>query len=106
MAFNKDTLVSLLTVTAGTDADGFPTNEVIQTVEVWGQVTSIDRMEFYQAGQHNLKPEIRITIWFAEYNGQELVEIDGERYGVYRTYRRDYSDEIELYVERKAGDVV
>lgn len=105
-AFNKDTLVTLLTITAGTDAEGFPTDEVVESAEVWGSVTSVDRQEFYSAGQRNLKPEIRVTIWAAEYSGQEIIEIDGERYGVYRTYRRDYSDEIELYVERKAGDVV
>lgn len=104
-AFNKDTLVSLLTITAGTDEEGFPTEEVVESVDVWGSVTSVDRQEFYSAGQRNLKPEIRVTIWSAEYDGQEIIEIDGERFGVYRTYRQNYSDEIELYVERKAGDV-
>lgn len=105
-AFNKDTLIELIKVTAGTDAEGFPIDEQESTSKVWGCVTSVDRSEFYNAGQRNLKPEYRITIWAAEYDGEEIVEIDGERYGVYRTYRRDYSDEIELYVERKAGDVV
>ena len=36
------------------------------------------------------------------YEGEEIVEFEGTRYGVYRTYRgRD--DTIELYLERKAG---
>ena len=105
-AFNKNTLISLITFTAGVDEDGFPTETEEDSTDVWASVTSIDRQEFYASGQRNLKPEIRATIWFSEYNGEEVVEIDGERFGVYRTYRREYSDEIELYLERKAGDVI
>ena len=105
-AFNKDTLITLVSITAGEDADGFPTEPKEETSDVWAQVTSISRDEFYQAGQRNLKPEIRAIVWVSEYNGQDVVEIDGTRYGVYRTYRQDYSDEVELYLEKKAGDVV
>lgn len=37
-----------------------------------------------------------------DYNGEDIVEIDGNRYSVYRTYRAK-ADEIELYLEKKAG---
>lgn len=105
-AFNKDTLITLISFTSGEDADGFPTDEQEDTSDVWAQITSISRDEFYQAGQRNLKPEIRAIVWVSEYEGQDTVDIDGVRYGVYRTYRQDYSDEIELYLEKKAGDVL
>ena len=37
-----------------------------------------------------------------DYEGEELAEIDGVRYGVYRTYLGS-NESIELYLERKTG---
>ena len=36
------------------------------------------------------------------YAGEQIVEYQGRRYGVYRTYQAK-TDELELYVERKGG---
>lgn len=37
-----------------------------------------------------------------DYNGERIAELDGVRYGIYRTYLAQ-NEFIELYLERKAG---
>lgn len=37
-----------------------------------------------------------------DYQGEEIAEINGDRYGIYRTYFAT-TDTIELYLEKKAG---
>ena len=37
-----------------------------------------------------------------DYNGEKEVELDGIKYGIYRTYEVD-KDYVELYCERKGG---
>lgn len=49
-----------------------------------------------------LNPEIVATVFAPEYQGEEVAEINGVRYSIYRTYR-DKGEKLELYLERKAG---
>ena len=37
------------------------------------------------------------------YSGERIAELEGVRYGVYRTYTPPDSDLIEIYLEEKAG---
>lgn len=70
--------------------------------DVFVQVDSISRAEFYEAGRNGLNPEYRFRMFSEDYEGEELCEFNGQPYAIYRTYlRRD--DTIELYVERKGG---
>ena len=39
----------------------------------------------------------------ANYMGEQTAELNGKRYAIYRTYRPENSDEIELYLEEKLG---
>ena len=65
-------------------------------------VSSVSASEFLKAGAVGLKPEYRITIFAPDYAGEEIAELDGVRYAVYRTYRGK-DETLELYVEQKAG---
>lgn len=65
-------------------------------------VSSISMAEMYEAGNAGLKPEYRITIFEPDYDGEQIAELDGVRYAIYRTWRGT-NDTLELYVERKAG---
>lgn len=69
---------------------------------VIAQVDSVSGNEFFEGGKAGITPEFRITLNHFAFNGEKIVEIDGIRYGVYRTYR-DTPYTIELYVERKGG---
>lgn len=93
-------ILTLITQTITTDAYG---NEVVQETErsVYCEVNSISQNEFFAAADTELNPEYRFTVFFGDYNGEDVVKYNGSRYAVYRTYRA--GDNLELYVERKIG---
>lgn len=70
--------------------------------DIFCNLTGVSASEFFSAGRAGLKPEYRATLFSYDYGGEEIVELDGVRYGVYRTYLRR-NETIELYLERKAG---
>ena len=70
--------------------------------EVFCQVDSIQRNEFFEAGRNGLNPEYKFTLFFGDYNGEKVVEYAGNRYAVYRQYH-GRTDTIELYVQREGG---
>lgn len=71
--------------------------------EVFCQIHSITRQEFFDAGRNGLNPAFQMTIFAAEYNGESILEYQGKTYSIYRTYIVPGTDYIELYVERKGG---
>lgn len=70
--------------------------------QVFCSVDSVTRQEYFEGGRNGLNPEYRVTMFFADYNGEDTVIYNGTAYGVYRTYHAK-TDELELYVERKGG---
>ena len=72
------------------------------TREVFCNIASISRAEWFDAGRSGLKPEYRATMFAYDYAGETYAELDGVRYSVYRTYLGS-NETIELYLERKAG---
>lgn len=70
--------------------------------KVIGLEGSISATEFFEAGRNGLKAQKRVSIFAPDYHGEIAVELNGTRYGVYRTYMPK-DDTIELYLERKAG---
>lgn len=68
---------------------------------VFCEVDSITQSEFFAAQDTELNPEYRFRVFFGDYSGEDIIEYNGKRYSVYRTYRT--SDYMELYCERKVG---
>ena len=95
------TIITLIAQTFSIDQYG---NEVVTTqdTDVFAEVDSVSQSEFFAAQDTELKPEYKFTVFFGNYNGQSLIEYEGETYSVYRTYRT--GDNLELYVERKIGE--
>ncbi|MCR5404346.1 MAG: hypothetical protein K6E91_11100 [Butyrivibrio sp.] len=81
--------------------------------EIFCEVHSVSRSEVFEGGRNGLNPAFQFTIFAEEYEGESIVEYNGETYSVYRTYRIPSSvyrtnqipgtDYMELYVERKGG---
>lgn len=71
--------------------------------EVYCQIHSITRLEFFDAGRNGLNPAFMFTTASVNYNGESLLEYQGKTYSIYRTYQVPGTDYIELYVERKGG---
>lgn len=76
--------------------------ETLTSKDVFCQVDSVTRQEFFEAGRNGLNPEFRFTMFFGDYNDERDVIYKGKAYSVYRTYI-GRKDTIELYVERKGG---
>lgn len=69
---------------------------------VYCQVGSVSHAEWYDGGRNGLRGDLVFYVFFADYDGEELVEYKDAIYMVYRTYRRA-DDRIELYVQRRSG---
>ena len=70
--------------------------------DVFCQVDSVTRQEFFEGGRNGLNPEFRFTLFFGDYDGERDLIYKNKAYTVYRTYL-GRKDTIELYVERKGG---
>lgn len=71
--------------------------------EVFCEVHSITRAEFFNAGRNGLNPSLEVTMFHGDYHGETMVELEGQTYAVYRVFKSDTSDYIELYLERQGG---
>ena len=98
---DRSNVITLVSTTQTQDAFGV-WRETKQGRDVFCQVDSVTRAEFFEAGRSGLNPEFRFTLFDGDYNGESLVIFNGKPYAVYRTYHAR-TDEIELYVERKGG---
>ena len=70
--------------------------------EVYAQLRSITRAEWFEAGRNGLRPDIAFVMMVFDYHGEEIIEWNGRRYGVYRTFI-GRNDTIELYCEKQGG---
>lgn len=97
-----DDVLTLVAATTTRDAAGVP-SQTETTHDIFCQVDSITRAEFFAAGRNGLDPQWKFTVFHGDYAGELTVVYGGKRYGVYRTYRVPGTDYMEIYVERKAG---
>lgn len=72
--------------------------------KVFCNVSSISQREWFEGGRNGLNPEYKFAIYGFEYQGEKVVKYQNDYYTIYRTYMTDYN-EIELYAERKQGNV-
>lgn len=100
MAMNRSSVIYLVEETHQQNDYG-----VIETTytprKVYADVTSVSSREWFDGGRNGLNPEYRMTMFFYDYLGEEIVEYNGVQYAIYRTYEK--GDLIELYVQKKQG---
>lgn len=78
------------------------TKQEIST-EVFCDVRSVTRTEWFEAGRNGIAhPAFIFIINRNEYSGEKIVEFNGQRYGIYRTYEAK-NENLELYAEAKGG---
>lgn len=105
-----DDVIKLVSTTYTYDKYGnkVPTETLRQ---VFCQVRSIGRNEFYQAAQNNLHPEfVFVLSHYKDYEGETKIKYTPwgstkeKTYSIVRTYRLGDSDELEIVVEEKIGN--
>lgn len=74
-----------------------------RSTDIWVHLQSVGRAEYFNAAQHDLAPELVAVTNIVNYDGQREAIYGGQRFEIYRTYRVDESDEIELYLARRVG---
>ena len=77
--------VTLEDVTHGADEEGYP-KEAVEETEVFADVQSVRRSEFYAAKQIGVTLAIAVKLRAADYAGQERLVWNGTRYKVERAY--------------------
>ena len=98
---DRSDVITLLKATKTQNAYGV-WEETLARRNVFCQVDSVTRSEFFDGGRNGLNPEFRFTMFFGDYDGEREVIYNGKSYSVYRTFHAR-TDELELYVERKGG---
>ena len=98
-----DTILTLITAQRAQGADGVWRDGGETRRDVFARMGSVGSGEFFAAGEIGLRPDLCFVLNACEYAGEDECEHDGTRYAVYRTYREPGADDIELYVQRKAG---
>lgn len=70
------------------------------TRKAYARINSIGQKEYWSStGQHDFKPEMVADVFTFDYDGEELAEIDGKRYQIYRNYRQ--GDTTSLYLTKR-----
>ena len=79
-----------------TNENGF-SNPLIETGNpVFCNRRSISQGEYYKAQQAGKKVEVKVEVHCIDYAGETLVEFEGKRYSVLKTYEPPDGDVIEL----------
>ena len=83
------------------DVDEYGDPKITETRrEVFCRLASIGQSEFYQAHANSLKPEKKFILSdYLDYSGEALVEHDGQKYRVLRTYCTGLEMELVCYRE-------
>lgn len=98
---DKSRVLTLIGVTYAADSIGQLIPQETRR-DVFCNLSSVSASEWFEAGRAGLNAKHRAIMFVHDYAGEELAELDGVRYGIYRTYL-GRNETIELYLERKAG---
>ncbi|BBK76871.1 hypothetical protein [Clostridium butyricum] len=82
--------------------------ETPKEIDIFCDMKSIGRTEFYKAAANGLKPSYIFVVHPYEYNGETYVEFSEDekpkqRYKVMKTYKKNM-EELELTCEKVAGN--
>ncbi len=98
---DKSDVITLLNTRLVPDEYGVERKQTTSR-EIFCQVDSVTRSEFFEGGRNGLNPEYRFRIFEGDYQGETEAVFRGRTYSIYRTYHAR-NDVLELYVERKGG---
>lgn len=98
---DRSEVLTLVSATYAADEIGqcVPTET---TRTVFCNVRSVSRAEFFAGGEAGLRPSYVAAVFRYDYEGEQVAELDGVRYSIYRTYVRQ-DELVELYLEPRKG---
>lgn len=97
---DKVGLLSLISTVETRDKINQPVcTETVRTV--YYTELSVNRAEWVAASQKSLAPSTAVKVFYADYAGETIAELNGKRYEIYRTFGS--GDYIELYLGTRVG---
>lgn len=93
---NEITLIAETEPEELTNENGFSNPLVEKSRTVFCNKRSVSQGEYYKAQQAGKQVEAKVEVHSFDYEGETLVELEGKRYSVLKTYEPDDSDVIEL----------
>lgn len=96
----RDSVCTLIKKNIKLDENGVPVEGEETKTEVFCRIGSIYEKEFYEAYQAGIKAQYKVVIFAGDYSGENVVDLEDNRYSVYRRYQT--GDNIELYLR---GDI-
>lgn len=97
-----ETNVTLVSTTYQTDSIGQQKATETETT-VPATIRSATRSEWVSAGQNNYRADLVAETPMINYSGERIAKVDGVRYAIYRVYRDEDTDMIELYLQEEGG---
>lgn len=98
---DRSSVITLVTEVNEQDGYGVWKKELIYQ-DVFANVSSVSASEFFEGGKIGIRPSYRMTVFFGDYAGQEMLIYEGKSYAIYRSYQKS-NDTVELYVSQKGG---
>lgn len=98
---DRSSVLTLITTTHTQDQTGV-WRDISKRREIYCDVISISRDEFFEGGRNGLNPAYRFDVFGPDYGGERICEWAGERFAIYRTYQTR-TDTLELYAQREGG---
>lgn len=102
---NSDVMISLIKQSEPNVSDINEVTYAETATTVFAKKKSVRQSEFFQAAALGFKPDLTLEIYDFEYDGQELCELSGERYRIYRTYSIPGTDRTELYLTALGSEI-
>lgn len=94
--------VYLISQSETLDANNQPIATETKSAALFVELRSVSRNEFFESRQGGLFPQFSFIISAFDYHNEKIVEYNGERFAVYRTYEPD-DDTIEIYCQIESG---
>lgn len=82
-------VVTLIDLQVGKDADGYDLPAEETRTEVFADLQSVKRSEYYSSRQAGVELALAFLVRACDYAGQRYLECDGKRYKVERVYSKD-----------------
>lgn len=98
---DRSNVINLISKTYAADSIGQYKPE-LSAREVYCDVRSITRAEWYDAGRQGFKPDISFVMFAPDYQGEDEVEYNSRKYSIYRTYLAQ-NEALELYCQSIGG---
>ena len=93
---NEITLITETEPKKAYNENGFKNPTVESKRTVFCNKRSVSQGEYYKAQQAGKKVEAKVEVHTVDYEGENLVEFEGKRYSVLKTYEPDDSDITEI----------